>query len=152
MLFSDKDINLNALGLKLKIGDSDIEQVGSKCKEKYFRFVGHVLDDKLSWQGHVQHICKKLASANFAINSTKHFMPLRIRKSLYYTMFDAHLNFGNLLWGCASTKILKKVEILQKKCIRIQKYNSHTIIQKWNMGRGMGGGYGMIRTWDAPFY
>ena len=65
MLFSDKDINLNALGLKLKIGDSDIEQVGSKCKDKYFRFVGHVLDDKLAWQGHVQHICKKTCQCKF---------------------------------------------------------------------------------------
>ena len=36
MLFSDKDINLNALGLQLKMGDSDIEQDGSKCKEKHF--------------------------------------------------------------------------------------------------------------------
>ena len=129
MFFSDKDVDLNALGLKLRIGDADIEQIGSKCKDKYFRFVGHVLDDKLSWQGHVQHICKKLASANFAINSTKHFIPLKIRKSLYYTMFDSHLNFGNLLWGCASNKILIKIEVLQKKCIRnvcLAKYNSHT--------------------------
>ena len=56
MIFSDKDINLNALGLNLKIWDSDIEQVGNKWKEKYFRFVGHVLDNKFSWQDHVQHI------------------------------------------------------------------------------------------------
>ena len=129
MVFSEKDINLNALGLKLRIGATEIEQIGSNCKEKYFRFVGHVLDDKMSWQGHVQHICKKLSSANFAINSTKHFMPLKIRRSLYYTMFDAHLNFGNLLWGCASNKIIKKIETLQKKCIRnvcLAKYTSHT--------------------------
>ena len=59
MIFSEKDIDLNALGLKLKIGDADIEQIGRNYKEKYFRFVGHVLDDKMSWQGHVQHICKK---------------------------------------------------------------------------------------------
>ena len=78
MLFSEKDILLNALGLKLEIGEEVIEQIGSACKEKYFKFVGHVLDDKLSWQGHVQHICKKLSSANFAINSTKNFMPLNI--------------------------------------------------------------------------
>ena len=44
-----------------------MEQVGNHCDEKYFKFVGHVLDDKLSWQGHVQHICKKLASANFVV-------------------------------------------------------------------------------------
>ena len=129
MLFSEKDILLNALGLKLEIGEEVIEQIGSDCKEKYFKFVGHVLDDKLSWQGHVQHICKKLSSANFAINSTKNVMPLKIRRSLYFTMFDAHLNFGNLLWGCAANKMTKKIEILQKKCIRnvaLSRYKSHT--------------------------
>ena len=106
MLFSDRDIDLVSLGHKLEIGNQTIEQIGKKCKEKYFKFVGHVLDDKFSWEGHVKHICKKLASANFAINSTKHFMPLQIRKTLYHTIFESHINFGILLWGCAKSKIL----------------------------------------------
>ena len=75
MLFSEKYFKLDVLGLNLKIGEKIVEQVENHCNKKHFKFVGHVLDDKLSWQGHVQHICKKLASANFAINSTKHFMP-----------------------------------------------------------------------------
>ena len=129
MLFSDRDIDLVSLGHKLEIGNQTIEQIGKKCKEKYFKFVGHVLDDKFSWEGHVKHICKKLASANFAINSTKHFMPLQIRKTLYHTIFESHINFGILLLGCAKSKILKKVENLQKKCIRnvfLSKYKSHS--------------------------
>ena len=46
MLFSEKnlDIGINTL----KISNQSIEQIGSNCKEKYFKFVGHVLDDKLS--------------------------------------------------------------------------------------------------------
>ena len=129
MIFSNKDIDLASLGHNLKIGNQDIEQIGGKCKERYFKFVGHVLDDKLAWDGHIQHICKKLSSANFAINSTKNFMPLKIRKTLYHTIFDAHLNFGILLWGCARRKLQKKVENLQKNCIRnvyLAKYKSHT--------------------------
>ena len=43
----------------LKIGDTNIEQIGTNCNEKYFKFVGHVLDDKLSWEGHIEHIAKK---------------------------------------------------------------------------------------------
>ena len=31
---------------KLKIGNQIIEQIGSNCEDKYFEFVGHVLDDK----------------------------------------------------------------------------------------------------------
>ena len=129
MIFTDKNIQISLNGLNLKIGDTDIEQVGKNCKEKYFKFVGIVLDDKLSWEGHIQHICKKLASANYAINTTKNFMPLKIRKTLYFSLFDSHINFGNLLWGCAANKLLSKVENLQKKCIRnvaLTHFKAHT--------------------------
>ena len=127
MVFSE--INSEIGNHSLKIGDTNIEQIGTKCKEKYFKFVGHVLDDRMSWEGHIEHICKKLASANFGINSSKKFLPLKVRKMLYYSLFDSHLNFGNLLWGCAKQKILRKVETLQKKCIRnvaLKSFLAHT--------------------------
>ena len=44
-------------------------------------------------------------------------------------MFDSHLNFGNLLWGCAKDKELKKIETLQKRCIRnisLKNFKAHT--------------------------
>ena len=87
------------------------------------------MDDKLNWDGHVEHIAKKLASANFGINSSKNFLPLQIRKTLYYSLFDSHLNFGNLLWGCAKRNKLKKIENLQKRCIRniaLKSFKAHT--------------------------
>ena len=118
MLFEAKNEKSILEGLSLKIDEKSIDQVGTNCKEKYFKFVGHVLDDQLTWVGHLDHIFKKLASANFAINSSKNFLPIQIRKTLYYSLFDSHLNFGNLLWGCADQKLLKRIIILQKKCIR----------------------------------
>ena len=118
MLFEGKKEKTNLEGLNLKIDGKIIDQVGSNCEEKAFKFVGHVLDDKLTWSGHIEHICKKLATANFAINSSKNFLPLKIRRTLYFSLFDSHLNFGSLLWGCAEQKLLKKIETLQKKCIR----------------------------------
>ena len=127
MIFSDKDLADSSN--RLHIGSQLIEQVGTNCKEKYFKFVGHVLDDKLNWEGHVQHVAKKLASANFGINSSKKFIPLKIRKTLYYSLFESHLNFGNLLWGCAKNKFLNKIENLQKKCVRnvaLKNFRAHT--------------------------
>lgn len=115
--------------MSLLIDNKQIEQVGSNCKQKYFKFVGHVLDDQLTWAGHLEHICKKLASANFALNSSKNFLPLQIRRTIYYSLFDSHITFGNLLWGCADQKFLKKAETLQKKCIRsvaLKKSMSHS--------------------------
>ena len=91
IIFADQTLQTGTLNLH--IGNQTIEQIGTNCKEKYFRFVGHVLDYNLSWEGHIQHIAKKLASANFGINSSKNFLPLKIRKTLYYSLFDSHLNF-----------------------------------------------------------
>ena len=52
MLFEGKKDKTNLEGLNLKIDDKIIDQVGSNCEEKYFKFVGHVLDDQLTWSGH----------------------------------------------------------------------------------------------------
>ena len=53
MLFSDKNAQINLQYLNIKIGDKLVEQVGTNCNEKYFKFVGHVLDDKCTWVGHI---------------------------------------------------------------------------------------------------
>ena len=49
MIFSDQNLTTNLN--QLHIGNQSIEQVGTNCKEQYFKFVGHVIDDKLSWEG-----------------------------------------------------------------------------------------------------
>ena len=129
MIFTEKNAKLDLTGLNIKIADKTVDRIGSDCKEKYFKFVGHVLDDKLTWVGHIEHICKKLASANYALNTSKNFLPLNIRKMIYHSLFASHLNFGNLLWGCASKKLLEKVENLQKRCIRnvgLKSFRAHT--------------------------
>ena len=40
MIFAEKNEKLNLQYLKLKIGDKIVEQVGTNCKEKHFKFVG----------------------------------------------------------------------------------------------------------------
>ena len=52
MLFTEKNANIDLQGLNIKILDKPVDMVGTNCKDKYFKFVGHVLDDKLTWVGH----------------------------------------------------------------------------------------------------
>ena len=98
ILFQDKKLNSNLNTLEIKIGEQIVEQVESNCKENYFKFVWHVLDDSLSWVGHIEHIFTKLASSNYAINATKNFLSKKVRLTLYqyHSLFDSHLNYGNL--------------------------------------------------------
>ena len=114
---------------ELSIGGEAIERIGENCREKSFKFLGHHLDETLAWSHHLNHIYKKLVSANFALSRSKKFLPTFILKSIYQSLFESHLHFGSIVWGCAKPSMLAKLEIQQKKAIRHVnnlKYNSHT--------------------------
>ena len=64
--------------LKLSIGEEIVERIGSNCKKKFFKFVGHHLDEFLSWDHQINHVQSKLASANYAISNVKNFLPKNI--------------------------------------------------------------------------
>ena len=50
-------------------------------------------------------------------------------KLLYYSLIHPYLQYGLMLWGSTYKKLLKKVEVLQKRAIRIicrANYNEHS--------------------------
>ena len=84
---------------QLKIGNEVIDRIGAECKEKYFKFVGHRLDEFLTWQYHINHVQGKLYSGNYAISQTKNFLPQNIRKTLYNSLCRPHMEFGIIARG-----------------------------------------------------
>ena len=122
-------MKVNFENLNLTIGEEKVERIGTDCKKKFFKFVGHHLDEFLTWEHQINHVQGKLASANYAISCSKNFLPKQIRLTLYNSLFRSHLDFGILSWGCAPESKLKKIITLQKKCLRnvaCKSYRSHT--------------------------
>ena len=115
MLFRPKSKNIDFSNLTLKIGNSDIDRIGAGCKETGFKFVGHVIDEFLSWDDHLKHVTSKLSSANYALSKSKNFLPLKARKLAYNSLFRPHLEFGILAWSCALQGKLHQIVNLQKK-------------------------------------
>ena len=114
---------------RIFFGGGAISRIGENCEEKSFKFLGHHLDEPLDWSRHSDYVYKGLISANFALSRSKDFLPSQTPKSIYQSLFDPHLHFGSIVWGCSKLSILSKIEILQKKAIRHVynlKYNSHT--------------------------
>ena len=127
MLFKNQSCHLH-IG-ELMIGGKTIARIGEGLKEKSFKFLGHHLDENLTWSYHMDHLHKKLVSANYALSRSKNFLPRRILKSIYRSLFESHLHFGSIVWGCAKPKYIHKLEVQQKKAVRHifhLRYNSHT--------------------------
>ena len=125
ILFRSKNMKVDFTGLQLKIGDENIERIGSDCTTKFFKFVGHYLDEHLSWEHHINNVHGKLASANYAIARVKNFVPKKVRLTLYNSLFRSHLEFGILAWGGVGQTKLRKITQLQKKCVRNVAYKGH---------------------------
>ena len=111
--------------LTLLFADDTTFQISGMNTDHLFQMANSELEKSSVW---FRSKCK-LASANFGMNSSKNFLPLKIRKTLYFSLFESHLNFGNLLWGCANNKLINQIENLRKKCIRnvaLKNFRAHT--------------------------
>ena len=102
----------------LTIGAFTLDRVGKNEIEKTVRFLGVLIDEQLLFKEHIAILKKKLNSGLFALSSAKHSAPLSVRRCIYFSLFESHLRYGALLYGCAGEKDLGEITILQKKAIR----------------------------------
>jgi len=124
-------------GLSLKINGIPLSQIGNNFKEQSTKFLGIFIDESLSWKMHIKHINMKISRALFVIKQVKNIIPLDSLRTLYFATIHPHLSYGILAWGNASSSILNKTNILQKRAIRTisrANYNSHTepLLKKLN--------------------
>ena len=83
------------------------------------KFLGVIIDDKLSWKPHILSLNKKLSSACGRIYRIKKCLPESLYKQIYHSLFESHLGFAISVWGGIPNIQLKPLFITQKKCIRI---------------------------------
>ena len=65
----------------------------------------------------------------YALRKLKYMLPSYVLRTVYFSLIDSYLNYGIILWGNAHKYILRKLEIYQKKALRIianKQYNYPT--------------------------
>jgi len=93
------------------------------------KFLGILIDENLNWHEQILHCKKKISSGVYAMNTLKQILNTDHLKTLYYSLIHSYLSYGNILWGTARKLHVHKLEILQKRAVRIiskAKYNAHT--------------------------
>jgi len=96
------------------INDRKIVKVSST------KFLGVVIDEKLSWIPHIQYLTKKIRSITGAICRIRRSIPSDLYLKLYSALFESHLSYGISVWGVAlKDQTNDRLFIAQKHCIRI---------------------------------
>ena len=106
-----KDTLVNCYDLKL------CNKVMKQVKET--KFLGVIIDEKLTWVPHIEYLTNKLKSCTGMINRIRECIPPSMYKSIYHTLFESHLAYGVTVWGGVTHNRLKVLETTQKKCMRI---------------------------------
>ena len=100
------ELTINLNGKKIKKVDST-------------RFLGVIIDDKLTWEKHIDYLESKLKSAIVMIKRIKKFIPKSKYNTIYHSLFASHLSYCISVWGGTYKTKLSKIFLLQKRCLRI---------------------------------
>ena len=110
ILFSTRDVPNN---LEIKIGQQILE------RQKSGKFLGVVLDEKLTFKEHLSAITTKVSKLVGLFYKLKQKFPSEVMHKLYYSLVYPHLNYCILAWGSAKQTYVHPLLILQKRICRI---------------------------------
>ena len=78
------------------------------------KYVEVRIDENLNWHHHINDPAAKLNRANAFLFKIRNYVNQKVLRSIYFAIFDSHLNYANLIWAQNSNAI-QQIIILQKK-------------------------------------
>ena len=116
----------------IKINNEEIE-----CKRS-IKFLGVMIDQHLSWKDHIDIAACKISRTIGIISKSKYFISETSLLQLYHSLVYPYLYYGNIVWGAAYKSNLKRLNVLQKRIIRIitkSRFDAHTspLFQKYHL-------------------
>ena len=84
-----------------------------------FECLGVLIDEKLSWDLHVDKTCKKVGSSIAVMKRIKPFVPNSTLQTIYKTMIQPYFDYCSPLWGNCSAYLKEKLQRFQNRAGRI---------------------------------
>ena len=111
MVFTNK--RSPASTIKLEINN---ERIVETCKTK---FLGVIIDNKLTWKEHINYISGKIARGIGIITKARNYLNKESLLSLYYSLIYPYFTYCYQVWGNTCKTYLEKIILQQKRAIRI---------------------------------
>ena len=113
ILFSNRRASLSNDDAPLVLDGHALEIVQSG------KFLGVTLDNRLSFNLHIDLICNKLSKIVGIFYKLHNLVPVMVLTKLYYSMVYPYLIYCNMAWGGAPKRHIDRLFALQKKIIRL---------------------------------
>ena len=87
-----------------------------KVDKESVKLLGFHIDETLRWDIHIDHLCKKMASAVFSIRRMRQVADEKTAKIVFHAMLQSNIQYGILVWG--SSALANRVFLMQKRAVR----------------------------------
>ncbi len=111
MIFTNRR-NLDLSPFAPKMGNLPIEH------KKVAKFLGVLVDNKLSWKQHISAIRTKMSRYIGVLYKLKHILPQKARILTFNSLVQSHLNYCSLLWGTTNKTKIELLFMTEKKAMR----------------------------------
>ena len=110
---------------KLCLDDFPIKKVD------HAKFLGVIIDEKLSWEPHITALRRKLNYASATLYRIRDNLPQYLHKDLYHTLFESHIVYCISVWGGSSPYKISRLWVSQKHCVRVLFGDKEAFIDKF---------------------
>ena len=115
MIFSASktdDFYIRNKNLELKINNCSLSRAN------IIKFLGLLIDDKLTFKQHVKDVTSKVNGINSMLYSRKQFVPMNARRNLFITLIYSKISYGIEIYGNATQSTLQPLFKACNKTLR----------------------------------
>jgi hypothetical protein len=106
----------------IQLPDLEISIGGTRlARRDAIRNLGVIVDERLSWQPHVEHLVSKLQKYTGIFSKIRRYVSNTAYRTLYFSLIYPVLLYCLEIWGQANITTITPLLLLQKKIIRIMK-------------------------------
>ena len=81
--------------------------------------LGMIMDERMSWDKHIESICSKVSAGIGAIRRIKPFVPLSTAKMLYYAIIQPYFDYCSPLWDNCASGLKNRLQKYQNRAARV---------------------------------
>ena len=82
-------------------------------------------DQNLTWNAHIEHISKKIASCIGILKRSRSFVPFETLLFIYNALVQPHFDYCSVVWGNCNKSLSIKLQKLQNRAARILTSSSY---------------------------
>ena len=86
-------------------------------RTKSYRYLGLLVDDKFSWENHVNELCWKISQVAGIILKIRSLLSKQAMMLVYHSLVGSKLRYGLICWATANKSLLDRVDVAHNTVI-----------------------------------